>query len=267
MMKCRVTFSVIAIAAVAMAVLVVSSPVGAEKRGSDAKPAATLERPAAHLLDGGAPAGGGENPEPTNTINPPFATPFMPADDYLWYGTGTALAGGFLGNCYDSSDIPSSWFPVFRITGMWVNQAQGTGQPTTYNWLALGKNAGTWPGTGTLSTPFSTVATRTSPYATGLLGGRSLWGFTGSGGYSMVAGERIAAGLLILQAWGNQIGLKSGGAGAGQNYCSFVVSPIFAGTNVYPDSGFLAAYNIDVMAGVYVSGATVPVELQSFHLE
>lgn len=264
-MKRRLTFGMMAIAAVAIAVLVLSSPAGAEKIATDAKTAATIERPAVHLMDGGAPEGGGENPEPSNTINPPNATPLMPADDYLWYGTGTAMAGGFMGNCFDSSDIPTSWWPMFRITGMWVNQAQGTGQPNSVNTLALGKvGGGAWPATGTVTTVFNTVAFGASPYATGLIGGRSMWGWTGSGGYSMVAGDRVAAGLLILQAWGNQIGLK---AGDGQNnYCTFIVTPVFGSTKIRPNTPWMAGIGYDIMAGVYVSGATVPVELQSFHV-
>jgi len=72
--------------------------------------------------------------------------------------------------------------------------------------------------------------------------------------------------MLILQAWANALGLFSG-AGGGSLYATFLGPPYFGASQVAPDSTWLAGFSIDVMAGLYVSGATVPVELQSLHIE
>jgi len=265
--------AVVVIAVVAFAIS--STPATAAGKGKvpSVQPHAAnpdfLGKSARHLMDRGGQLkdDGTANREPRNTLNPLIATPNMSTDTYLWYGSGTALNGGFMGNCFDEDYIPSGWYPTFRITGAWANLVQWS--PVNSNPTFYAVAAGAWPvklpGTGTYTGTWDAFSTYTAPYTTGLVGGVGLWGGTASGGIPVTANQEICAGLLILQAWANALGLKSGGGGS--LYATFIGPPYFGASQVAPDSTWLAGFGIDVMAGLYVSGATVPVELQSLHIE
>lgn len=266
----------VVVIAIAVIVLSVSpSPATAAGKGKVAKtqPAAvnpeTLTKSASHLLDrdSGAVNTEGAGRDPRNTLNPLLATPYAGIDSSLWYGPGTDLAGGFMGNCFDNDYIPIGWYPDFRIIGAWAVQAQTTPvaiPPTNYN-IAAGAWPIKLPGAGTFSTGWASFQTYQAPFSLGLVGGVSLWGNSVSGGIPVTYNQEICGGLLVLRGWANLIGLVSGGGGS--LYATFIGQPVFGNSVVRPDSTWLAGYGYDVMAGLYVSGATVPVELQSLHLE
>jgi hypothetical protein len=211
---------------------------------------------AAHLMDrGSAPV---HKPGRATAIlavgaATPMAAPGVAAP-------GFAPPGAVLGNLFvPGIDFPTSWYP-FWITGAFANIAVFGSTP---QFLAVGAavvSPATPMGiahinTGLTHQPMSPPI----PPPGGAVGGPGLWPGSPMGPLMVTAGRQVLAGAVITSPMMQGIaGLMS----------PMISRPLFSafpspmnpvGTPMIPPGEYIA--------GAFVSGATVPVELQSFHVE
>jgi len=259
-------------AIVALVLLAGSAMANKVKSKVDLNP--TLERGAitsTHLLDRGVASTQsgtkGAKAQATlmlNTANGPGA---VTATTYLWW-TGSAAA--FMGNLFQAGiDYPTSWHP-FDVTGVfawhwvtgtphWSSTYLGAGQ------VPAGMQAGTWtaatwPGAG---------------FAVHITGTGSVAGMRGGTGEFAPAAVPVASGGCVcgLRTYGTAIGFGQDGVGMNPGPGGNMHWAYFGGTSMYSvfwydrDTGSPSFPSFSGVAGCYVSGATVPVELMAFTVE
>lgn len=220
-------------------------------------------QPSVNLLDrGSAKAGNVQNkgPMPTNTLQVGVATPAITMVSIGFFPTMlTGGAEGFIGNFFTApADFPTSYFPFF-VTGAF---AWGTGPPTMVT-LAAGVAPGTFMVGTVMWDGFVTAGVAGPPSMTsGFFGGKGIFASTPP---TVSTGQGCVCGLRSLSGPGPGVGAvafpASGGTRARFEFSGPPVATV--------DQMVSATFVLDnqVAAGCYISGATVPVELQSLTVE
>lgn len=162
-----------------------------------------------------------------------------------------AMAPAFNGNFYAPPDFPKSWYP-FTVTGVfaWGGMLPATGT------IALGVGVAPGPFSGGMG--WAGFATAMSPLPVGMT--------------SMVFSGPLTTPLPVVSPQGIACGLLSSPA----------AGPILGGLTLFAPTATVYTFNgpspndfllagvpalIHYVAGCFVSGATVPVELQAFSIE
>lgn len=208
---------------------------------------------AAHLMDRGGTAVGepSSGPRANNTLAvgaaTPMASPSMSAIPFV--GTGHIVGNLFL----PVVDFPTSWYP-FWITGAFAFEA------LTTNVTAQVGAAVIVPGTtaAVLTAQLGPMSPATSPGA--LIGGPGLWPGSPAGPLPVAVGQGVLAGALITHPMSGErlAGIASPMSPRIVNAAlPTPMAPVFV--PMIPPGEYIA--------GAFVSGATVPVELQAFHVE
>lgn len=217
---------------------------------ADQEPSATS---AAHLMDRGttpaADSSSGTRANNTLAVGAatPMASPGMSANPFL-------APGYIVGNLFlPVVDFPTSWYP-FWVTGAFAFEA------LTTNVTAQVGAAVVVPGSplAVVTAQLGPMSPATSPGA--LIGGPGLWPGSPAGPLPVAPGQGVLAGALITHPMGGE---RLAGLAA-------PMSPRFANAALPTP---MAPVFVPMMpsgeyiAGAFVSGATVPVELQAFHVE
>jgi len=199
-----------------------------------------------------------------NATNGPGATN---ATTYLWW-SGSAVA--FMGNLFQAgADYPTSWHP-FDVTGVFAwHWVTGTAHwSATYlaaGQVPAGMQAGTW-------------ATPTWPgagFAVDISGTGNIGGMRGGQGLFPAAAVPVATGGCVcgLRTYGNTMGFSQDGVGMNPGAGGNLHWAYWGATSAYAsfwydrDTGSPAFPSFSGVAGCYVNGATVPVELMAFSVE
>ncbi len=220
-----------------------------------------------HLLDRGAAesadAEGGSRTHTTpslmsailyNMMGTGTPTPGMPA---TMPGALLTAPGAFVGYFFAPGvDFPTSYHPFF-VTGAYASLANGGTAPVVPI-LGAGVAAGPFPAGPTMWAGFTAVPAATPvptpfiPVAVGAAFGHSP-AVSVPPGFGVACGaDPVGAPALVLAGLG--------GTGGGKPLVSFMAAP---DSLVSP----FAAAPLSYVVGCFISGATVPVELQSFHIE
>lgn len=173
---------------------------------------------------------------------------------YTFSGTPMALGGSM-----PASMFRTTWIP-FGVTGAY---AFVLGAPFVGATPALGAGVGMLPftsTTGTWAAFDSAAATLFGPFSPGMVYGMAGI-FTGTMAPMVtMTGQGIACGFDVV-APGAVLGGLTPGTGGGKPINNFV------GPGAGSGAGPIAAPPATYVAGCYISGSTVPVELQSYSVE
>lgn len=207
------------------------------------------------LLDRGAQKAttAAKGPMPTNTLANGGGTPGVTIGAVMTFAPA-APVGVFHGYFFAPGvDIPTSYYP-FSVTGAYV-----WGGPPILGSPIIG--AGVAPGPFTAGTAtwaaFAAVPVPFGPFSPGMIfGGKGIFPTAAP----VMAGQGVCCGFDPAVA-GAVLGGLTAGTGGGK--------PIMAFTPPGPMSGFgpIAAPPATYVAGCFITGATVPVELQMFTVE
>jgi len=265
------TVTVVAFACLTLAVGVVSA--AKVKVNKDTKLPALR---ATHLLDRGADTSTAARSAVASTksgranntlmLNAAAGPGAVGATTYLWF-TGNAAA--YQGNYFGApADFPSAWFP-FDVTGVYAwHWVTGTVHPSA-TWLGAGHipvgletgfgPSATWPGGGVQHVTFG------NGLQTGVVGAQG----------NLPAAVPVATGGCAcgLRTYGTADGFGQDGVGmnlgAGGNlhWAQWGTVPTYTQYYYSRNTATPSFPQYDGIAGCYVSGATVPVELMSFDAE
>jgi len=224
--------------------------------------------PSFHLLDRGSanPNDAGQGPQGTTmmaTLAAGSATPGLTSVGVVTSPT-MLPPPAFIGNFFNApADFPSSWYP-FDVTGVFAWQTHAPSPPGS---LFLGAGVAPGPfsgGMGTMWAAFGTAAVPVPPFMTpGIIGmpGNLVPPLPVPSGPSPLG---VACGLYSAPT---PIGPLLGGIvppASPRDYQTFNGPPL--GSDVLLPPPTLGLF-VQWAAGCYVSGATVPVELQAFHIQ
>jgi hypothetical protein len=237
--------------------------------------AAQLKVSSTHLLDRGVArvkglVDAGRNPAlNTLMVNPTNGPGATAASTYLWWN-GSAIA--YMGNLFQGgADFPTSWYP-FDVTGVfawhWVTGAAH--MSATYLAAASlpnGQQNGTWtlpawPAAGEVQ-----AVSFGNGMQAGMVGGKNLFA---ANPVDVDAGEHCACGLRAL----NSVNFNQDGVGMNPNpgndnthWAYWGTLDIYASYWWQRNTATPVFPNYWGVAGCYVSGATVPVELLRLEVE
>lgn len=196
---------------------------------------------------------------PMATLDVPPATLALTMVSIGFFPTMAPGPSAFIGNFFSPvADFPPSYYPFF-VTGAF---AWGTGPPTMVT-LGAGVATGPFPVGTAMWAAFATAGVPGPPAMTsGFFGGAGIFPHSPPT-VGVPTGLGVACGIYSVPA---------GGAGAG----AIIVTPAmdrprftFNGPPLGPDLLASATFFLDnnMASGCFISGATVPVELQSFSIE
>lgn len=196
---------------------------------------------------------------PMATLDVGMATTGLTMVSIGFFPVGGPSPSAFIGNFFTApADFPTSYYPFF-VTGAF---AWGTGPPTMVT-LGAGVAPAPFPVGTMMWAAFVTAGVPGAPAMTsGFFGGTGIFPHSPPT-VGVATGLGVACGLFAVPA---------GGAGAG----AIIVTPAmdrprftFNGPPMGPDLLTSATFFLDnnMASGCYISGATVPVELQSFSIE
>lgn len=211
------------------------------------------------LLDRGSAEAGlhGHGPAMMATLAVGAATPGVTTVGVIEV-VGTMLPA-YQGNFYVApADFPTSWYP-FDVTGVFAYGAMLTPPPPLG--IMVGAGVAPAPFAGGGGTMWAAFTAMTYPVPAGMT--PAVFGMPGSiapGMVPVVAPNGIACGIFNDPVVGPNLG---GLTSAPSTERVFTFNGPPAGD--FLATGFSAF--IQWVAGCYVSGATVPVELQSFHID
>lgn len=223
-----------------------------------AGPSASLD-----LLDRGAPTAAEQGRAankthtgmPTATLANAGGTPGVTIGAIMTFAP-PAPVGVFHGYFFAPGvDFPTSYHPFF-VTGAYV-----WGGPPIFGSPVLGAGVAPGPFTAAGGTwaAFTAAPVPFGPFSPGMIfGARAI--FSHSPGISVPAGFGVACGFEPMVA-GAVLGGLTPGTGGGKPVSAFV--PPGPGSGLGPIAAPPATY----VAGCYITGATVPVELQSFTVD
>ena len=204
-----------------------------------------------NLLDRGGDApqslvGDTRGPLPTATLANGAGSPGVTIGAIMTFAP-PAPVGVFHGYFFAPGvDFPTSYFP-FNVTGAYIWAG-----PPILGSPVIG--AGAAPSTGGMVGSFTSMAVPFGPFSPGMIfGAKGLFGTVGI----PVASGGVACGFDPGVA-GAVLGALTPGTGGGKPIVAFA-----PGGTVTPIAAPPATY----VAGCYITGATVPVELQSFSIE
>lgn len=208
------------------------------------------------LLDRGSSKAVAANkgPLPTNTLINANGNPGVTIGAIMTFAPPAAV-GVFHGYFFaPGADIPTSYYP-FSVTGAYVWSG-----PPILGSPVIG--AGVAPGPFTAGTgmwaAFTSVPVPFGPFSPGMIFGAR--GIFGTAGVPVAVGEGVCCGFDPGVA-GAVLGGLTPGTGGGKPVMAF--RPPGAASGFAPIAAPPASY----VAGCYITGATVPVELQSISIE
>lgn len=235
---------------------------------------AALAQSAVDLLDRGSSHNAVRGPAPTNALTNPGGSPGVTLG-MIMTGAPAAAPGVFAGYVFVStpaptmatmgapqSAIPTSWLP-FQVTGAY---AFALGAP-----FVGGAAPILGAGVGPLMTPFTIAAwnpggfiglpgTAPGAFSPGMVFGMAGLFSTGSAPFVSAASDAVACGFDVVVP-GAVLGGLTPGTGGGRPIVNFVPPGTMSG------AAPVAAPPATYVAGCFVSGATVPVELQTYSID
>ncbi len=197
---------------------------------------------------------------PMATVFHPTAGPGITMVSIGFFPIMAPTPTAFVGNFYTApGDFPTSYYPFF-ITGAF---AFGTGPPTM-NVLGAGVAPAPFPAGTMMWAAFATAPFPGPPAMTsGILGAPGIFPHSPPT-VAVPPGLGVACGLLSFPGGVPGAGALAFPALPRPSRVSFIGPPV--GTMDFLSTATFILSNA-VVAGCYISGATVPVELQSFSIE